>query len=95
MKTKEYYVYILSNEINAVLYVGVTNDVMRRVYEHKNKLLKGFTNRYNVTKLIYVENCQDIRDALAREKQLKRWRKEKKINLIRTQNPDFKDLYNS
>ena len=90
----EYYVYILSNKTNTVLYIGVTNDIVRRVYEHKNKIIEGFTKKYNVTKLVYVEACSDIRYAIAREKQLKHWRKEKKINLIQTQNPDFKDLYN-
>ena len=89
---KTYYVYIMSNFTNSTLYVGVTNDIERRVYEHKNKQIEGFTARYNVNKLVYVEECNDINDALEREKQIKRWRREKKDALIKEINPTWKDL---
>lgn len=88
-----YYIYILSNKYNNVLYVGVTNDLVRRVYEHKNKLVEGFTEKYNVDKLVYYEACSDINSSISREKQLKNWRKEKKVNLINTSNSQWVDLY--
>lgn len=87
-----YYVYIMSNKRNTVLYVGVTNDIERRVAEHKNHLLPGFTARYNVDKCVYVEDCGSIEDAIAREKQLKGWSRAKKFDLIAKFNPDMKDL---
>ncbi len=89
---KTYYVYIVSNFTNSTLYVGVTNDIVRRVYEHKNKLVEGFTDRYNINKLVYVEECNDINAALEREKQIKRWRREKKVAIINELNPEWKDL---
>lgn len=89
---KQYFVYIVTNVSNTVLYIGVTNDLNRRMFEHKNKLLKGFTEKYNLTKLIYFEECSSINDALVREKQLKNWHRQWKINLIKTMNPEFKDL---
>lgn len=89
-----YYIYILSNKYNNVLYIGVTNNLIRRIYEHKNRLVEGFTEKYNVDKLVYFENISDINTAIAREKQLKNWRKEKKLNLINLKNPEWKDLYN-
>lgn len=88
-----YYIYILSNKYNNVLYVGVTSDLVRRVYEHKNKLVDGFTQRYNVYKLVYFEDTSDVNTAIAREKQLKNWRKDKKLDLINKNNSEFKDLY--
>jgi putative endonuclease len=87
----EYYVYILSS-ISGVLYVGVTNDLARRVYEHKHKLIKGFTSKYNVTRLVYFEHTPDVRAAIAREKQIKGYRREKKVALIEAVNRDWKDL---
>ena len=87
-----YYVYILSNETNKVLYIGMTNDITRRLYEHKNKLVKGFTSRYNLKKLLYVEAIDDVNSAIEREKTLKKWRREKKEFLIKTINPNYKDL---
>ena len=87
-----YYVYILANWNNRVLYVGVTNDLVRRLYEHNNKLVDGFTKRYNVHKLVYYEYCTDPEAAIRREKQLKSWRREKKIALIERMNPYWKDL---
>ena len=88
----EYFVYILTNKSNSVMYIGVTNDLCRRIYEHKNKLVEGFTNRYNVYKLVYVEEYSDINDALAREKQLKRWVRSKKNALVETINPNWDDM---
>jgi putative endonuclease len=84
----------MTNKYDKVLYVGVTNDLVRRVYEHKNKFLKGFTSRYNVTKLIYFEDYEDINQAIDREKQIKGWLRRKKIELIEEFNPEYKDLYN-
>jgi putative endonuclease len=74
------------------MYVGVTNDLERRLYEHKNKLVKGFTEKYNVNKLVYVEETGDVISALAREKEIKKWRREKKNNLVVGSNPEWKDL---
>ena len=88
---KNYYVYILSNEART-LYIGVTNNLERRMYEHKNKLICGFTKRYNLTKLIYYETTTDIRDAIYREKQLKGWLRSKKIALIEKSNLGWDDL---
>jgi len=87
-----YYVYILTNKNNTVLYIGVTNDLKRRIYEHKNKLLEGFTKKYNINKLVYFEETNDIKSAIAREKQLKGYTRFKKENLINLQNNEWKDL---
>jgi len=87
-----YYVYILTNKDNRVLYIGVTNDLERRLYEHKNHLTQGFTDKYNVTKLVYYECSSDVNAAIAREKQLKGWSRKKKELLINTLNPDWDDL---
>jgi len=91
-KEKRYFVYLLTNWNNEVMYVGVTNDLDRRVYEHKNKLVKGFTEKYNVNKLVYFEETGDVTVALAREKEIKKWRREKKNGLVLSINPDWKDL---
>ena len=88
----QYYVYILSNWTNTVLYTGVTNSLERRMYEHKNDLIDGFTKKYHVHKLVYYEFTTDVRGALEREKQVKAWRREKKIALIESLNPKWKDL---
>lgn len=80
---KQYYVYILTNYNETTFYIGVTNDIKRRMYEHKNKLLDGFSNNYNLNKLVYVETTESIEDAIKREKQLKRWHRDWKINLIK------------
>ena len=87
-----YYVYILSNWDDSVLYIGVTNDLVRRLYEHKNHLIDGFTKKYNVNKLVYYEHTSDVRSAIEREKQLKGWTRAKKNTLIQKANPDWKDL---
>ena len=88
----QYYVYILTNKSNNVLYIGMTNDIKRRVYEHKNKLLEGFTSKYNVNKLVYLECTNDVNSAIEREKILKKWSRIKKLNLIEMQNPTWQDL---
>ncbi len=88
---REYYVYIMTNK-SGTLYTGVTNDLLRRVYEHKHKLIPGFTSKYNITRLVYYEATTDIRAAIAREKQLKGWLRSKKIALIESVNPTWKDL---
>jgi len=82
----------MTNEGNRVLYTGVTNDLQRRVYEHKNKLVKGFTKKYNVVKLIFYEVCDEIESAILREKQIKGWLRAKKIALIESMNPEWRDL---
>jgi putative endonuclease len=89
---KHYYVYLITNWNNKVMYVGVTNDLKRRIYEHKNKLVKGFTDKYNVNKLVYFEETTDVNSALAREKEIKKWRREKKNNLVLEVNPTWADL---
>jgi putative endonuclease len=88
---RNYYVYILSNEAKT-LYIGVTNNLERRMYEHKNKLITGFTKKYNLTKLVYYETTDDIWNAIYREKQLKGWLRIKKILLIEENNPGWDDL---
>ena len=87
-----YYVYILSNYTNSTLYIGVTDNLTRRLYEHKNKLNEGFTSKYNVNKLVYFEEVSDIKAAIQREKNLKKWKREWKEELIKKLNPDFNDL---
>ncbi|MBU1101970.1 MAG: GIY-YIG nuclease family protein [Bacteroidetes bacterium] len=88
---KNYYIYIMTNN-SKTLYIGMTNNLERRVYEHKNSLVKGFTSKYKITKLVYYEMTNDVNTALNREKQLKNWRREWKINLIESLNPEWKDL---
>jgi putative endonuclease len=88
----QYYVYILTNKSNKVLYTGVTNNLIRRMFEHKNKLVEGFTEMYNLTKLVYYEVTSDVESAIKREKQLKSWHRNWKINLITQINPEWKDL---
>ena len=89
---KNYYVYITTNISNAVLYIGVTNNLPRRIYEHKNGLVEGFSKKYKTNKLVYYETNNDINAAIAREKQLKNWHREWKINLIEAENPGFAEL---
>ncbi len=88
-----YYIYILTNKNNTVLYTGVTNDLVRRVYEHKNKLAKGFTKRYNIDKLVYYEVASNPQSAIEREKQIKGMVRRKKIELVNGTNPEWKDLW--
>ena len=87
-----YYVYILTNRNNYVLYTGVTGDLRRRLYEHKHGTIDGFTKKYKVHKLVFFETTSDVRAAIAREKQIKGWTRAKKIALIESMNPDWKEL---
>ena len=87
-----YYVYILTNWNNRVMYIGITNDLTRRLYEHKAEVVSGFTKRYHVHKLVYFESTSDVKAAIEREKQLKGWTREKKNNLVMKNNPDWADL---
>ena len=87
-----YYVYILTNWDDSVLYIGVTGNLTKRLYEHRNHLADGFTNKYNVYKLVYFEETSDVNSAIAREKQLKGWTRKKKNELIKKANPEWKDL---
>ena len=91
---QKYYVYILSNQTNSTLYIGVTNDLKRRLYEHKNKLIDGFSSKYNTNKLVYFEETSDVKTAIQREKNLKKWNRQWKNELIEKTNPDYKDLSN-
>ena len=91
-----YYVYMMTNQYRNVLYTGVTNDLVRRVYEHRNHLIKdSFTARYHVTKLVYFEATEDVRSALEREKQIKSWKRSRKDALVESQNPIWEDQYPS
>jgi len=91
--SKEYFVYIITNIYNTVLYTGVTNDLMRRVWEHKEGSGSVFTSRYRITELVYYESYENINIAIAREKQIKGGSRQKKIDLINSLNPEWKDLY--
>jgi putative endonuclease len=86
----EYYVYILASKQNGTLHVGITNDIVRRVFQHKNDEVGGFTAKYGIHRLVWYEGCLDAREAIAREKQLKKW----KLALIENSNPQWRDLYN-
>ena len=93
MHMKQYYVYILTNKQNGTLYIGVTNNLVNRIYQHKNDLVKGFTKKYRLHILVYYEITDDIKTAIAREKQLKKWNRKWKLDLIEKVNPQWKDLY--
>ena len=88
-----YYVYLLASRKNGTLYLGVTNNLIRRVYEHRHKLMPGFTSRYDVVRLVWFECYDDPSNAIAREKEIKKWRRQWKIELIEKSNPDRRDLY--
>jgi putative endonuclease len=90
---KQAYIYFMSNRYNKVLYVGITSNLIKRVWEHKNKVVDGFTKRYNPNKLVYYEIYDDIETAINREKQIKSWPRKKKIELIHSLNPHWDDLY--
>lgn len=90
---KTFYVYILASQRNGTLYVGVTSDLLKRVSEHKDKKVKGFTEKYGVDRLVYYEQTNDVRAALQREKTLKRWKRNWKLELIEKENPEWRDLY--
>jgi len=93
MTKKQFYVYIMTNKANTVLYTGMTNDLRRRVYEHKQKLIEGFTRRYNLVKLVYYEAFRDSASAIRREKQIKAGSRKKKEELIKSINREWRDLY--
>ena len=90
--THQYYLYLLTNKRNGTLYIGVTNNLERRLFEHKKKLIEGFTKRYNLNKLIYFETYQFVNDAIKRERNMKKWKRQWKIDLIERDNPNWKDL---
>ena len=90
---KTYYVYILANQRKTTLYTGVTSDLTKRVWEHKSKLVEGFTDKYNVNCLVYYEFHENPNDAIMREKQIKKWKRDWKVSLIEELNPDWNDLY--
>jgi putative endonuclease len=89
---KNYFVYILANKRNGTLYIGVTNDLVRRMYEHQNSLVDGFTKKYNIKILVYYEMSENILSAIEREKNLKKWNRQWKIDLIEKENPEWNDL---
>jgi putative endonuclease len=89
------YVYLLASGKHGTLYVGVTNDIVRRVYQHKTKVFRGFTSRYHVHQLVWFESYDDPLNAIVREKEIKKWRRDWKINLIEQSNPEWVDLYES
>ena len=93
MGERHYYVYILASRIGGTLYIGVTNDLVRRVFEHKSKLVESFTEKYDVVKLVYFEQFDDPENAIKREKRLKKWNRAWKIRLIEQHNPNWEDLY--
>ena len=93
MKGKYYYVYMMTTRYNKVLYIGMTGDLVQRGWQHKERLVDGFTKRYNVTKMVYYEQYRDVHQAIAREKQLKGWNRKKKEALIRSINPEWRDIY--
>ena len=90
---KQYFIYILASKRNGTLYLGITSNLLKRVYEHKNNLIEGFTKKYNVHTLVYYEPYNDIYDAIAREKNIKKWKRRWKIELIEKSNPKWEDLY--
>jgi len=89
---KFYYIYLLASKKNGTLYVGITNNLRRRIFEHKNKLIDGFTKKHGVDQLVYFEQHSDVRAALAREKSLKKWKRTWKLELVEKINPEWKDL---
>jgi putative endonuclease len=91
--SKQYYVYILASKKNGTLYIGITNDLLRRVYKHKNDNMNGFTQRYGVHRLVYYEATEDVNSAITREKRLKKWKRQWKIEMIEKCNPEWNDLY--
>jgi putative endonuclease len=90
---KQFYVYILASKRNGTVYAGVTSDLVKRVWEHKNKLVEGFTEKYGVDKLVFYEVHTDVENAIRREKQIKKWNRSWKLRLIEERNPEWKDLF--
>ena len=95
MRDFNFYIYMLASRRNGTLYTGVTNDLGRRVWEHRNGYIKGFTCKYGVKRLVWFEHHQDVNEAITREKQIKRWRRDWKLNLIEETNPNWTDLFDS
>jgi len=93
MPAKQFYIYIMTNKRHTVLYTGMTSDLAKRVWEHMNKVVKGFTSKYNISKLVYYEIADDAEAAASREKQLKRWKRKWKEDLVADFYPDWRDLY--
>jgi putative endonuclease len=93
VQARSYYVYILASRVGGTIYIGITNDLIRRIYEHKSKSTEGFTGKYDVAKLVYFEQFDDPENAIKREKRLKKWSRAWKISLIEKANPDWHDLY--
>ncbi|MBA4320226.1 MAG: GIY-YIG nuclease [Flavobacterium sp.] len=93
MNIRNYYVYILASKRNGTLYIGVTSDLKKRIFEHKNDLIEGFTKKYKVHHLVYYEQTTDVRSAIEREKRLKKWKRKWKLALIEKMNPNWEDLY--
>jgi len=93
IQNMQYYVYILANKRNGTLYIGVTNDLIKRVFEHKEKLVEGFSKKYGISLLVYFESTGDVNSAIEREKQIKRWNRAWKLRLIEKGNPNWEDLY--
>jgi len=89
----KYYVYILASKKNGTLYIGVTSDLIKRAWQHKNKLVDGFSKKYDINRLIYFEQHQDVKSAILREKQMKKWNRAWKIRLVEKKNPKWQDLY--
>jgi len=94
MRDKMGYIYIMANKPNGVLYIGVTSNLENRIYQHKNNSIPGFTSKYRLHHVVHYEIFEDVRDAIAREKQLKNWKRQWKVSLIEEENPKWKDLYN-
>jgi len=92
MQEKQYFVYILTNKTNRVLYIGVTGDITKRIFQHKNEMIEGFSKKYNLNKLVYCESTNNVEEAIRREKQLKNWRRSWKMKLIENFNPEWRDL---
>ena len=90
---KTFYAYIMASQKYGTLYIGVTNDLTKRIYQHKQNMVKGFTQKYHVHNLVYLEEYSDVNEAISREKNLKKWKRSWKIKLIETKNPEWKDLY--
>ncbi len=93
MQDKHFYVYILASKIGGTLYIGVTNDLIRRVWEHREKLAAGFTHKHDVHRLVYFEQFDDVENAIQREKRLKKWKRDWKVSLIEENNPNWDDLF--
>lgn len=91
--SKQYFVYILASQKNGTLYIGVTSDLRKRIWEHKNEVIPGFTKKYSVSKLVYYEIFEEIEDAILREKRLKKWNRSWKLKLIEEKNPHWSDLW--